>query len=627
MSTDNGLSFVSAFDSQPTQAIGAVALDTTTTPSTIYVGTGEGNNSIDSLYGAGIYKSTDLGQTLDSAWAGRHLPSGRGSPRWRSIPPPRQVRRASLSAPPAHLVRIAPMPECSRPMPARAGLWFSGNGGTTGLITRNPTLAFATCSGDGTAPCPADDVKIDPTNPQNVYVGVDSSTVYYSNDGGQTFHARPFPERTSTRAAKALPLVLQSSAGPAKSEGGVVYAMIGAVDGIEYAGMFLPSTRARIGIPARTWRRRCRSLPPAAPPSTAPIRSTSRSRFTIRRCWFRRPTGLRSGSAALVYTSRPGNYGNSWTFMAPNGGVHSDSTRWLGIPPTTRSWWPTTAACTCSIRRSLTPTFRFPQPTINTSQIQGIGAHPTDSNKLIAGFQDNGTQLYSGQVGQLVCARQRNRRWRFRILRPHRSEVRLSQLFARPGQSCANLGLHRRWRDLVQRATLRRRALRCLRPAVDPRVAGANERRMTRGRCSILQSRSIRRFRIESFSALTPFTYQLTRWPLVSADRPGPDRRRYLGGIAPASRRIAPSKTSSLVQPTSPAIIIPGLVAGDEQPRRTALRLRFSPPCRPICRSMPLISMEDSGPIRSGGVEIALKKTSSFGHPVYPGHQHRARPA
>ncbi len=61
VSTDDGGSFVSVFDNQPTQAIGAVALDTTTDPSTIYVGTGEGNGSIDSLYGAGIFKSANLG--------------------------------------------------------------------------------------------------------------------------------------------------------------------------------------------------------------------------------------------------------------------------------------------------------------------------------------------------------------------------------------------------------------------------------------------------------------------------------------------------------------------------------------------------------------------------------------
>ena len=66
LSTDNGVSFASVFDSQTTQAIGAVALDTTTSPSTMYVGTGEGNGSIDSLYGAGIFKSANLGQTWTS---------------------------------------------------------------------------------------------------------------------------------------------------------------------------------------------------------------------------------------------------------------------------------------------------------------------------------------------------------------------------------------------------------------------------------------------------------------------------------------------------------------------------------------------------------------------------------
>ena len=62
---------------QPTQAIGAVALDTTTTPSTIYVGTGEGNGSIDSLYGAGIFKSANLGQT----WTSLDNPTGNFRPR------------------------------------------------------------------------------------------------------------------------------------------------------------------------------------------------------------------------------------------------------------------------------------------------------------------------------------------------------------------------------------------------------------------------------------------------------------------------------------------------------------------------------------------------------------------
>ncbi len=66
-SSDGGTTFVfkSITDSLPTQAIGSIALDPTTVPTTIYVGTGEGNGSVDSYYGQGIFKSGDLG----ASWA------------------------------------------------------------------------------------------------------------------------------------------------------------------------------------------------------------------------------------------------------------------------------------------------------------------------------------------------------------------------------------------------------------------------------------------------------------------------------------------------------------------------------------------------------------------------------
>lgn len=50
-------------DNLPSLSIGSIALDATTTPTTIYVGTGEPNFSQDSYYGDGIFKSTDGGQT------------------------------------------------------------------------------------------------------------------------------------------------------------------------------------------------------------------------------------------------------------------------------------------------------------------------------------------------------------------------------------------------------------------------------------------------------------------------------------------------------------------------------------------------------------------------------------
>ncbi len=55
--------FTAIGDNLPSLAIGAIALDDSTTPTTIYVGTGEPNGSQDSYYGLGIYKSTDGGAT------------------------------------------------------------------------------------------------------------------------------------------------------------------------------------------------------------------------------------------------------------------------------------------------------------------------------------------------------------------------------------------------------------------------------------------------------------------------------------------------------------------------------------------------------------------------------------
>ncbi|MEO8724987.1 MAG: hypothetical protein ABI383_02585, partial [Acidobacteriaceae bacterium] len=65
--SSNGLSpnpvFTPLTEGAATLAVGAVAIDSTTTPSTLYVGTGEPDSSIDSYYGVGVMKSTDGGQS------------------------------------------------------------------------------------------------------------------------------------------------------------------------------------------------------------------------------------------------------------------------------------------------------------------------------------------------------------------------------------------------------------------------------------------------------------------------------------------------------------------------------------------------------------------------------------
>jgi Tol biopolymer transport system component len=62
---DNGLTWESLFDTEAESiAVGAVAVDPAD-GETVYAGTGEANNSVDSYFGAGIFKSTDGGATWD----------------------------------------------------------------------------------------------------------------------------------------------------------------------------------------------------------------------------------------------------------------------------------------------------------------------------------------------------------------------------------------------------------------------------------------------------------------------------------------------------------------------------------------------------------------------------------
>ena len=62
MRADATAPFVPIFELEPTLSVGALALDTTTSPNpTLYVGSGEGNGSADSCYGEGVFVSGDLG--------------------------------------------------------------------------------------------------------------------------------------------------------------------------------------------------------------------------------------------------------------------------------------------------------------------------------------------------------------------------------------------------------------------------------------------------------------------------------------------------------------------------------------------------------------------------------------
>jgi photosystem II stability/assembly factor-like uncharacterized protein len=63
-STNNGTTWLPIFDKYPVSSIGDIAI-APSNPDIIYVGTGEPNNRQSSSFGAGVYKSTDAGQTFE----------------------------------------------------------------------------------------------------------------------------------------------------------------------------------------------------------------------------------------------------------------------------------------------------------------------------------------------------------------------------------------------------------------------------------------------------------------------------------------------------------------------------------------------------------------------------------
>ena len=85
LSTDAGTTFKEVFDSEPSQAIGALAVDTSTSPSTMWAGTGEGHNSVDSYYGQGLSDDpTSAAHGLRSAaLIGSHSPRSPWTTRFR----------------------------------------------------------------------------------------------------------------------------------------------------------------------------------------------------------------------------------------------------------------------------------------------------------------------------------------------------------------------------------------------------------------------------------------------------------------------------------------------------------------------------------------------------------------
>ncbi len=403
LSTNNGASFSSIFDNGPTQAIGAVALDTTTNPSTLYVATGEGNSSLDSLYGQGIFKSANLGQN------------------WTSLGPPGTFDHASFTSiaiDPTNPQKIfagatnglsASIADAAifETDATQAGLWRSTNGGTSWF--HYPYQVFNSCNlvgNPGSSPCPVDDVKIDAVNHNFVFVAVDTSNVWVSHDGGATFAGAQITGVTAGCPPSGCPAQGRQSlaVGPAAGFGqsGIVYAMIGDGLGANYLGLFVSTTGGS------SWNfHPAPSFFSAVDNLTIDGNGSGISGSNVfSQSFYDQALVVSPSSAANVYFGGIGLYnsinsGATFNFLPSSGGIHSNQHA-LAVNPSNGKILVGNDGGLFTFDPASPSTFTSLNQNINAAQIQGIGPHPTDNTKAIAGFQNNGTQLYSGQVGTWV---------------------------------------------------------------------------------------------------------------------------------------------------------------------------------------------------------------------------------
>ena len=164
----DGAAWTPKTDNQPSLAIGALAL-APSDDSIVYAGTGEGALSGDSMFGNGILKSTDGGQTWNHV-SGDYF---EGVSISRVVVDPTD---------PDHLYAavLRGRGGARRTTPAehsRYGIWESKDGAATWTLLKGTTNQF-----NG-----ATDIEMDPLDPNTLWASFWSDAIYKSTDGGQTW--------------------------------------------------------------------------------------------------------------------------------------------------------------------------------------------------------------------------------------------------------------------------------------------------------------------------------------------------------------------------------------------------------------------------------------------------------
>ena len=367
-STDGGTTYTALTDTQPTLAMGAIAI-APSNHNVVYAGTGEANNSLDSGYGYGVLKSTNGGTTWTLL----------GS----SVFTLATISKIAISSTDPNTVYLAVtrpgMPAGQYAYSGQTGIWKTTDGGSTWTNTTTSISTFDSYS----------DVAIDP-NSGTIYMAVgdnfDSTHngMYLSTNGGSSWSAAGnFPKGGNDGR---ISFALSPSTATTKA---TLYA---AIASIQTNGLLAIEKSADGGA---TWT----SL------SGVPDYMSGAG-------WYNNAIAVSPSNASTVFAGGSSNSGSPNLIESTNGGAS-----WSDISSDSSGNSPHTdvhALVFDANGKLLSGTdggiWRLNNPApaslswqdlngdLETIQFTGISLHPTNKGIAYGGSQDNGTEGYSGSL-------------------------------------------------------------------------------------------------------------------------------------------------------------------------------------------------------------------------------------
>ena len=385
-SIDNGANWTPLTDNQPSLAVGAMAIDPTNS-NVIYVGTGEGNRSGDTYYGQGLLKSTDGGST----WTQITGPVSTTAP---GLPSFINCSFMSIEIDPSNTQTLYAATNVGLTSGASGGsgivgignrgIWKSTDGGTN-WRNLNP--------GNFTVDRSATDVLVDPRKPQRVFAAILNIGIYRSEQGGES--------GSWTQVSGGLPVSDPASPTLIRTEISAGPPLSPSTESTFYAAFGNPDDNL-LGIWRSTdggnnWTR------VSSPQTTGQVNYNIAITVdpTDANTVYYATAANSVNNGGTVFRSRDG--GQTWSDLSRGDGgegLHAD-THAIAVSPANRNilftgsdggvWLTTNATANTVGWKSL-------NPNLSITQFQAISLHPTNPNFVIGGTQDNGTNLFSGQL-------------------------------------------------------------------------------------------------------------------------------------------------------------------------------------------------------------------------------------